>query len=85
MIHRVRVKKALCFTYPHYGFFVGLKLQGEKVKAQGQLIEKIVSVAEQKHYLKDEGAPKSKVAAITKPKSTFRFVASGIVVDSKRI
>jgi hypothetical protein len=67
-------------TFKDYGFFVPKRLIGQTIEAQGRLIKKDVSVAEQKHLLEDEGASKERIAAVTDVKTTYRFVADGVRV-----
>jgi hypothetical protein len=65
-------------TFKDYGFFVPFSLKDQTIKAQGLLKEEVVSVSDQKHFLKDEGRPQAEIDAITAPKKSFTFVASGV-------
>lgn len=71
-------KTEIRMTFKDYGFFVPKDAIGARVVAQGRVIEKVESVKDQKHYLKDAGAPKDAIEAIKDPKSTKSFVASGL-------
>ena len=55
-----------------------MDIAGKKAKVEGKVIQKMVSVNEQKHYLKDEKAPQAEIDKIKEPKATYRFVAHGV-------
>jgi hypothetical protein len=63
-----------------YGFFVPDDMAGKTVILEGEATEKITSVNELKHYAEDAKKPQSEIDAITEPKKSIRFMASGIVV-----
>jgi len=65
-------------TFKGYKFFVPLSLKDQNVKVQGILKEEVISVADQKHFLKDEGRPQAEIDKITSPKNTYTFIASGV-------
>jgi hypothetical protein len=65
-------------TFKGYKFFVPFSLKDQKVKVQGILKEEVVSVSDQKHYLKDEGRPQADIDAVKEPKKTYTLVASGV-------
>ncbi|MBY0415571.1 MAG: DUF4920 domain-containing protein [Bdellovibrionales bacterium] len=65
-------------TFKDYGFFVPQELNGKEIAMQGRFLKHIESVEEQKHLLKDAKRPQSEIDAITKPKETLRFVATGV-------
>ena len=73
-------KKEIRITFKDYGFFVPVNLVGKNVSAKGNLMRKVISVAEQKHYLEDGGAPQSEIDKITEEKNILTFVASGVKV-----
>ena len=70
--------EAMRVIFKDYGFSVPKDIAGKKVKLQGKVVRKGISVKEQKHYLKDEKADKSKINAVRQPKATYRFVASAV-------
>ncbi|MEZ4873428.1 MAG: DUF4920 domain-containing protein [Bdellovibrionales bacterium] len=70
-------------VFKDYGFTVPKDLSGRSVKLQGKVVRKLISVREQKHYLKDEKAPPSKINAVRKPKATFRFIASAVELEKQ--
>lgn len=73
--HNIRV------TFKDYGFFVSEKLIGKSVKAQGVFVRKTMTVDDQKHYLKDEGASQKKIAEVKKDKSVISFIAEAVEVN----
>jgi hypothetical protein len=65
-------------TFKDYGFFVPTELTGKEVALQGRYVKHVETVEEQKHLLKDAKRPQTEIDAITKPKETLRFVATGV-------
>lgn len=61
-----------------YSFFVGKDLVGKRVKAEGKLLRKTQSVAEQQHLLEDGGATKAEIEKVKEPLDTFTFEASAV-------
>jgi len=64
-----------------YGFFVPMDMIGKTVVLEGEAFEKITSVNELRHYAEDAKKPQEEIDAITQPKKSIRFMASGIVVS----
>ena len=67
-------------VFKDYSFFVPKDIDGKKITMNGRLKSKTMSVSEQRHFLKDEGASKEEIKAITEPKKVFQFVASGVQI-----
>lgn len=65
-------------TFKDYGFFVPTELVGKEVALQGQYVKHVETIEEQKHLLKDAKRPQAEIDAVTKPKETFRFIATGV-------
>jgi len=65
-------------TFKDYGFFVPTDLVGKEVALQGHYVEHTESIEEQKHLLQDAKRPQAEIDAITQPKTTLRFVATGV-------
>jgi hypothetical protein len=63
-----------------YSFFVTQKLKDKNILAEGVLLKKTRSVAEQKHLLEDAGESAQTIAAVKAEKVFFEFEASGIKV-----
>ncbi|MGB5944278.1 MAG: DUF4920 domain-containing protein [Leeuwenhoekiella sp.] len=64
--------------FKDYGFFVPTDIDGEEVVVNGKAFISEVSVDEQKHYAEDEGQTPEEIAAITEPKKTLSFTATGV-------
>jgi len=65
-------------TFKDYGFFVPTELAGKEVALRGRYVKHVESVEEQKHLLKDAKRPQAEIDAVTKPRATLRFVATGV-------
>jgi hypothetical protein len=76
-------EKEVRVTFKDYGFFVPPTLLDQQILVQGELIEKKMSVKDQKHFLKDEGAPKEVINAVKTEKLEFEFVAAGVQIVNK--
>lgn len=61
--------------FKDYGFFVPITLVGSKVRVQGVLEKKTLSISEAKHYLKDAG---EKTPKVTKPVVEYSVMATGV-------
>lgn len=70
-------------TFKDYGFFVPTELVGKEVALKGHYVKHVETVDEQKHLLQDAKRPQSEIDAITQPKETLRFVATGVKDLSK--
>lgn len=75
-------KNNLRVTFKDYGFFVPKTgVDGKQTIIQGYCVKQETSVDELRHYAKDAGEPEEYIAAITKPKTEFSFVASGVIIE----
>ncbi|NRA66877.1 MAG: DUF4920 domain-containing protein [Pseudobacteriovorax sp.] len=63
-----------------YSFFVPMKLKGQKIRVEGRVQEKTLSVKDQQHYAKDAGKSEKEIAAIKKEKQVYEFEARGVKV-----
>lgn len=72
--------KSIMTVFKDYGFTVPKDIEGKTVVCEGELIEKVTSVAEQKHFLKDAGESKEKINSIKEPKKEYNFIAEGVVI-----
>jgi hypothetical protein len=75
-----KASEDLRVTFKDYGFFVPTELIGKEVALQGRYVQHTESVEEQKHLLKDAKRPQAEIDAITAPKTTYRFVSTGVKV-----
>ncbi|SHF48283.1 protein of unknown function [Salegentibacter echinorum] len=67
-------------TFKDYGFFVPKNSEETEVIVEGKAFLNKISVEDQKHYAEDEGKPEAEIAAITSPKLTRAFVATGVLL-----
>jgi hypothetical protein len=67
-------------TFRDYGFFVPKDITGKTVVFEGDAQNKIIPVAELRHYAQDAGKSPAEVANITHPKQELTFVADGVIV-----
>ena len=65
-------------VFKDYGFFVPKNIKGKKVLVKGEGSKEITSVADLKHYAKDNGQSDEEIAAITTPLEEYLFTASGV-------
>lgn len=66
--------------FKDYAFFMPKDLKGKTVILQGLARQETVSVADQRHYAKDAGKSEAAIQAITKPKHSITYTASGVLV-----
>lgn len=67
--------------FKDYAFFVPKNLTGKTVVLDGQAHNQMVSVADQKHYAQDAGKPAAEVQAITAPRQSITYTATGVIVQ----
>ena len=66
--------------FKDYGFFVPKDIAGKEVVVDGKAFVDMMSVEDQQHYAEDEGKSAEEIAAITEPKKTYSFEASGVLI-----
>jgi hypothetical protein len=66
--------------FKDYAFFMPKDIAGKEVVVDGKAFVDMMSVEDQRHYAKDEGKSEEEIAAITEPKKTFSFEASGVLI-----
>ena len=66
-------------TFKDYGFFVPSSIIGKTVLVEGKLEKVVMSLEDTKHYVKDAGGDPS---TVTKPRTEYRIVATGVEVKS---
>jgi hypothetical protein len=70
--------KTFRVKFKDYDFFVPMSLVGKNVWLEGEVVRSEVSIKDTKHYLKDAGASKEEIAAVTKPSVEYRIIAQGV-------
>jgi hypothetical protein len=71
-------------TFKDYGFFVPKNADGMTATFQGWAFPDTLSVEDQKHYLKDEGASQEEIDAVTAPLAEWSFVATGVIIKDEK-
>ncbi|WP_236937652.1 DUF4920 domain-containing protein [Flavobacterium coralii] len=66
--------------FKDYGFFVPLNAGSREAVVNGKAFVSEISVAELKHYAKDEGKSQAEIDKITQPKLTYGFEANGVLI-----
>lgn len=67
-------------TFKDYAFFMPKDIAGRQIVATGVFEKKEESVEHLRHLAEDEGKPQSEIDAITSPKTTWGFLASGVLL-----
>ena len=66
--------------FKDYGFFVPLNADKQEAIVNGIAYVDVVSVDELKHYAKDAKKSQEEINKITKPKVTYAFQATGVLI-----
>lgn len=66
--------------FKDYGFFVPLNAGEQEAVVEGKAFISETSVAELKHYAKDEGKSQEEIDKITEPEITYGFMANGVLI-----
>lgn len=66
--------------FKDYGFFVPLNADNSDAIVSGKAFVTVESVEELRHYAKDAGKSKEEIAKITKPETTYGFMADGVYI-----
>lgn len=66
--------------FKDYGFFVPLNADGSEAIVNGKAYIDVVSVDELRHYAKDAKKSQEEINKITKPKVTYAFQATGVLI-----
>ena len=66
--------------FKDYGFFVPLNADGSEAIVSGKAYIDVVSVEELRHYAKDGKKSQEEINKITKPKVTYAFQATGVLI-----
>lgn len=66
--------------FKDYAFFVPLNADNSPAIVSGKAFVDVESVEELRHYAKDAGKSKEEIAKITKPETTYAFMADGVYI-----
>jgi hypothetical protein len=73
-------KKEAFVKFKDYAFFIPKNAEDEEVVVNGKAFVSIESVEELKHYAKDEGKSQAAIDSIISPKTTYSFMADGVLI-----
>ena len=73
-------EKESMVRFVDYGFFMPLNADDSEVIVNGKAYLTEISVSELKHYAKDAGKSEEEITLITEPKSTYAFLADGVLM-----
>ncbi|MBC3540270.1 DUF4920 domain-containing protein [Rufibacter sediminis] len=76
----VKGQNPMRVTFKNYGFFMPKDIVGKEVVFEGVALKDTVSVADQRHFAEDAVKSKEEIAAITAPKPSITFIATGVQV-----
>ncbi|WP_394759238.1 DUF4920 domain-containing protein [Flavobacterium sp.] len=66
--------------FKDYAFFVPKNADNSETVVNGKAYVSIESVDELKHYAKDEGKSQASIDSIVAPKTTYSFMADGVLI-----
>lgn len=72
--------KEVFVKFKDYAFFVPKNSQNENAIVNGKAFVNVESVEELKHYAKDEGKSQAAIDSIITPKTTYAFLADGVLI-----
>lgn len=73
-------EKEAFVKFKDYAFFIPKNAKDEEVVVNGKAFVSIESVEELKHYAKDEGKSQAAIDSIVLPKTTYSFMADGVLI-----
>lgn len=72
--------KEVFVKFKDYAFFMPLNSKNEEVIVNGKAFVSIESIDELKHYAKDAGKSQAAIDSILSPKTTYSFLADGVLI-----
>ena len=67
--------------FKDYAFFVPMNAENKDVIVEGKAYVSIESVDDLKHYAKDAGKSQAAIDSIVAPKTTYSFMANGVLIS----
>lgn len=67
--------------FKDYAFFVPMNAENKDVIVEGKAFVSIESVDDLKHYAKDAGKSQAAIDSIVAPKTTYSFMANGVLIS----
>lgn len=74
-------EKSSFVRFRDYAFFVPMNADEHEVVIDGKAFVSIVTVEELKHYAKDAGKSQKEIDKITEPRTTYAFLANGVMIE----
>ncbi len=74
-------EKEAFVKFKDYAFFMPLNSKNEEVVVNGKAYVSVESIEELKHYAKDGGASQAAIDSIVAPKTTYSFMADGVLMQ----
>ena len=76
-------EEEMMVQFKDYGFFVPVEgMEGKTTVFEGYAFNKTLSAEELQHLAKDAGEDEATIAAITEPKESLSFLASGVIINN---
>jgi hypothetical protein len=72
--------KQVFVKFKDYAFFVPKNAENEEVVINGKAFVSVESIEVLKHYAKDAGASQAAIDSIIAPKTTYSFLADGVLI-----
>lgn len=67
--------------FKDYAFFVPMNAENKDVVVEGKAYVSVESIDDLKHYAKDAGKPQEAIDSIVAPKTTYSFMANGVLIS----
>ena len=67
--------------FKDYAFFVPMNAENKDVIVEGKAYVSIESIDDLKHYAKDAGKSQAAIDSIVAPKTTYSFMANGVLIS----
>lgn len=74
-------EKSTFVKFKDYAFFVPINAKDKNVIVEGKAFVSVESVEDLKHYAKDAGKSQEAIDSIVAPKTTYSFMANGVLIS----
>ena len=73
--------KSTFVKFKDYAFFVPMNAENKDVIVEGKAFVSVESIDDLKHYAKDAGKSQEAIDSIVAPKTTYSFMANGVLIS----
>ncbi|WP_264559047.1 DUF4920 domain-containing protein [Flavobacterium sp. N2270] len=73
--------KSTFVKFKDYAFFVPMNAEDKDVIVEGKAFVSVESIDDLKHYAKDAGKSQEAIDSIVAPKTTYSFMANGVLIS----